>query len=364
MNIASNKKIFFLLLVVPLHFLYLSYSYLLNIFLYEVNIDSDLHFFTISNFFIILLFFIFVSIKKTRDDFMYIGKKSIIPDFIFLSLVVYGIIIALPVAQDMGFFNRSVRKELFYFFEGSFWAFSRILIIVSFIKICQFDKTKKILIYLFLALFLDMFLLGGRRLFLSLLIVFFFFKLSSLNARKVIILFFIFFLVFLFGAIREFIFHGEEVQLTQSLLQAINSNEFEVVSLGNYYYYNIADNIGNALGSTYTSFINYFINFFIGEANTSVGREYGYFIGYYSELMLNFGPASFIASFLFFLIFSYFFFYVKNRVILFFLVSFSMEFLRTSFGEMVLSFFIFLVFWILIHKTIRYGNAFRISSYQ
>jgi hypothetical protein len=350
---------FILLIILPLHILYLSYDFFLD-YLFLNQTSASLGFFIFSNLAIILAFAMFTTyyistVKSNSIKLIYVKRISV-AEITAILLAIYAIGLALPVALEIGFFNRLVRKELFHFFEGSIWNYGKIFIIVVFTKrLVRGHLSAGILILLVLVGFLDIMLTGGRRLFTTLLMVFIYSKIGTYKNKDVILFLFISVGLFIFGGLREFIVNP--YILASSFLElAARSNEFQVVSQGIEFYSNLTQRYSYQFGATYFLFLDYIYNLAAGLPNLSVGRENGYFIGFFSELYFNFGNYGFLFYFL--LITIYCIFLNANSVLLkSFLISFSLEFLRTSMAEFILLFILFLLMFI-TSEVLRYEIRF------
>jgi hypothetical protein len=360
-----NRRLFLSYLVFPIFFLYLSYNFFLN-WIFEKS-QNGISLFIITNLAVLLLLFLRfhffkipryrsnlfnVSIKLSRNFFFYIG----------FFIIGYGIYTALPVAMEIGFFNRIVRNEL-VFFDSSSWLFLRVLFMVCFAVLIYKDNslTPKLLLLVLLVAILDVGLLGGRRLIAAILLGMMYVFSCRLRKKDMLIIFLIFGLLFLFSGIREFIAHGRLFSEGNAFYLALASNEFQVVSYGIEYYANIADKQGYGLGASYFLLPEYIINYILSIENIAVGRGYGYFISHYSELMLNFGDFSFIFGMV--ILLTYFYFITSTYGVFQIILAMSiMDFVRTSFSEFLLLIVIFLTYLFLFKLIGVILNAFHTHS--
>ena len=340
-----------LCLLIALSFLY-SWADQIPILIFDGNLDVARLEIMVLNVLAIFLAYYFSKIKisiKKIDYFPGISNKQFLESILWL-LIIISLFFGLSNGTlENGMFNRINRDIFVNFYEGSLWAYVKLLMISCSLLIIYINKTnKKNLILKFSLLlliigFIELGIFGGRRILVNLFLPIIFLLMPVMSLRVLIFLSIIFLVMFLFGSYREVIFHNQsDVPIEEILFSAIASNEFQVVSSGITDYINLGEKYGYLFGASYFELPSMLFNYIGGIQNISLGRSYGIFIGLFSEAIINF--SIFYFPFLVFIFFLVFKLTKLENFLSLIMTTFIVELFRTSFTEFMINFIIVFLF--------------------
>jgi len=362
---ANKKLLFFLLFSLTIFYSY--YDQLIQN--YYGNFDIERIYLTTSFIFALVLVYFTLDIKIKLFQTVSVVRKvssrrQLIAWLILISISLYGMQYAVHLTYDLGWFNRAVRENVDFYSSGE-WAILKMLLISSYVVILFYskDNTKQMLFNAALAILVvaivEVALLGGRRLVVSMFIPAVFILVKDFKFKHLMYIFIFFVLMFLFGGLREYVFHSMSVTGSNDLINSILlSNEFQYVSSGMAWYLDLVNKDGIQYGASYAKVFYYFLSLFgIGEV-ISAGRESGFFISIFSEAVLNYHWLAFIPFIIFIFIYARL---VRNlnKIHSLVLLTLLIELFRTSFLEFVLSAILIYSFSYLIISLIRLQNILR-----
>jgi hypothetical protein len=268
---------------------------------------------------------------------------------VILLIVAYGIYNGIQHTYELGWFNRRLREQVEFYRSGQ-WALMKSLLFSAYLLILyhtRHDKRKMLIsaiVAILLVSVVEIALIGGRRMVVGMIIPVVYFLIIKVKLKYLLYLLTMSLLMFMFGGIREYIFHGNDISnMNDAISSTLLSNEFQYVSSGISHYIGIGNDKGYEYGLSYIKPITYLLSFFWFEQVQSTGREFGFFISIFSEMILNFYWLSFFYFGVFILIYTK----LVSRLDRFYsliLISLLMEMFRTSFLEFLLSFLMIYIF--------------------